>query len=61
MNHAFEITLRHWPRDTKKADYKAISRWLRVCRNKIEPEVLMQTEKAIHDLSVYGHTEYTSK
>lgn len=37
--HWFKLSLRNIDRNTNKEKWKAISRWLRVARNKIEQEL----------------------
>ena len=49
MDHWCTINF-DWPRDTTKANYRAISRWLRLVRNKVEPIAMA----SYRELMVHG-------
>lgn len=58
--HYFTLNMKEWPRETTRAEYKVMARWLRVLRNKIE-EVL-PLEKAVDrmtEMALYGTTFFT--
>lgn len=46
------LTLKNWDRNTKKADYKAIARWLRKTSKIMEADVSEQ----LTELMIYGST-----
>ena len=53
--HLFEIKLKHYDRMTTKSQWKAISHWLRVVRNRIDEKKMF---KAVHNAMVYGEGVY---
>ncbi len=55
MSHWFEYDLKEWDRTLKKADYKAIKRWFRQARNKVEPMVELKMREQIASLLINGY------
>ena len=55
--HMFSFERKDWPRTTTKQEYKAVSRWLRLTRNAVEPEVekrMPYIQQAISDAMILG-------
>lgn len=56
FGHLFSYMFKDPDRQTTKNQWKAISWWLRVCRNKVEDKLKPQINQHITDLLCFGST-----